>query len=439
MRVKHQWGSVLVATVLGGLVGVTAVAAAGEQFLPVLITREGAQRSLGIPFGNGGIDYVTLLNERDGGINGVKLLWEECETVFDVDRGVECYERLKARGPTGAAVIPMNSTPLVYALTERATHDQISLLTVGIGRADAADGRVFPYVFNPPTTYWSMNTAKIRFIGQRMGGMEQLKGLKITHVYQDDAYGRETLPILDHQAAQYGFTVQHLAVPWPGLDQKATWLRVKVAQPDWVILRSGGVMTWTALKEAAQVGVPRDKIVGAAPTCAEQDVVPAGEAAIGFICVTWLGTGTDFPLIQEMRTYVYARGKVPGPEGDIGTDRWKRGVVDAVLVTEGIRRAMRHFGHQPLTGAQVQWGLEHLTLTRASLKELGMEGLISPITLSCRDHEGSAGVKFQQWDGKQWTPISDWIATDQALVRPLIEAAAAKYAQEKGITPRACP
>ena len=62
--------------------------------------------------------------------------------------------------------------------------------------------------------------------------------------------------------AHYGFTVQHLAVQPPGLDQKATWLRVKVAQPDWVILRAQGVMTWTALKEAAQVGVPRDKIVG---------------------------------------------------------------------------------------------------------------------------------------------------------------------------------
>ena len=33
----------------------------------------------------------------------------------------------------------------------------------------------------------------------------------------------------------------------------------------------------------------------------------------------------------------------------------------------------------------------------------------------------------------------DWIATDQALVRPLVEASAAKYAQEKGITPRTCP
>ena len=239
MRLQHQWWSVLVAAVLGGLVGVTAVAAAGEQFLPVLGVREGATEVYrGYRVANGFIDYVTLLNERDGGINGVPLVWEECETVYDVTRGVECYERLKAKGPTGAAAFPLSSTPLVYALTERATHDQIPLLTLGVGRADAADGRVFPYVFNPPITCWSQNTAKIRFIGQRAGGMEQLKGRKIAHVYLDNDYGRETLPILDHQAAQYGFTVQHLAVQPPGLDQKATWLRVKVAQPDWVILRS---------------------------------------------------------------------------------------------------------------------------------------------------------------------------------------------------------
>jgi branched-chain amino acid transport system substrate-binding protein len=228
-------------------------------------------------------------------------------------------------------------------------------------------------------------------------------------------------------------------VPPPGLNQKATWLRVQVAQPDWVILRSGGVSTWTALKEAVQVGVPRDKIVGAAPTCTEQEMRPAGEAARGFICVTFLGTGTDFPVVQEIRHYVYARGKGPGPEGDIGTDRWKRGVLDTVFVTEGIRTAMHHFGHQPLTGAQVQWGLEHLTLTAARLKELGAEGLFSPLTLSCRDHEGGGSVRFQQWDGTQWNTITDWIPPDQALVRPLVEASAAKYAQEKGITPRDCP
>jgi branched-chain amino acid transport system substrate-binding protein len=439
MRVQHQWWSGLIAAVLGGLVGVTVVAAAGAQFLPVLGVREGAMRSVVIPLTNGFIDYVTLLNERDGGIHGVPLVWEECETVFDVPRGVECYERLKAKGPTGAAAFVLFATPLLYALTERATRDPIPLLQPGAGRADASDGRVFPYVFTPPVNYWSQNTAKLRFIGQQVGGLDKLKGLKIAHVYRDDDLGRETLPILDTQAAHYGFAVQHLAVPHPGLDQKATWLRVKVAQPDWVILRSAGVMTPTALKAAAQVGFPRDKMVGSHPTCSEQDMLPAGEAAIGFICATWYGLGTDFPLIQEMLKYVYARGKGAGPERDVGTPPWILGMLRALLTAEGIRTAMRHFGHQPLTGAQVQWGLEHLTLTAAQLQELGAEGLLPPITLSCRDHEGGGGVKFQQWDGTQWQAITDWIAPDQALVRPLVEASAAKYAQEKGITPRDCP
>jgi branched-chain amino acid transport system substrate-binding protein len=353
---------------------------------------------------------------------------------------VECYERLKRQGPTGAAVFHLFSTPLTYALIERTTQDHIPLLTVGMGRADAAEGRVFPYVFNPPVNFWSQNTAKIRFIGQRAGGMDQLKGLKIVHIYHDSEYGWETIPILDTQAAQYGFTVQHLAVPPPGLDQRATWLRVQVAQPDWVILRTtGGVMTTAALKAAAQVGFPRDKIVGNWWACSEQNTVPAGEAAIGYICATFHATGTDFPLIQDILTYVYAQGKGPGPASDVGTAYWNRRLLSGVFATEALRTAMRQFGNQPLTGAQGQWGLEHLSLTAARLKELGAEGLLSPLSLSCRDHEGGGGVKFQQWDGTQWTMLTDWIATDQALVRPLVEASAAKYAQEKGITPRPCP
>src|SRR5262245_31135352 len=200
MRLQQLWGSGLVAAVLSGLVGVTVVAAADAQFLPVLSYREGAQRFVGIPQADGYIAYLTLLNERDGGINDVPLVWEECETVYDVARGVACYERLKSKGPTGAAAVHPLSTPLTYALLERATQDQIPLITMPYGRADTSEGRVFPYVFNPPTTFWSQNTAKLRFIGQRVGGMAQLKGVKIAHVYLDSDLGRETLPILDTQA-----------------------------------------------------------------------------------------------------------------------------------------------------------------------------------------------------------------------------------------------
>ena len=149
-------------------------------------------------------------------------------------------------------------------------------------------------------------------------------------------------------------------------------------------------MTRTALKEAAQVGIPRNKIVGAAGLCSEQDVVAAGEAAIGFICGLWHDWGTRFPLIQEILQYVYARGKGAGPARDVGTASSVRGMLRALLTTEGIRTAMRHFGHQPMTGAQVQWGLERLALTAASLKELGAEGLISPFSRAAimREAEG---------------------------------------------------
>jgi hypothetical protein len=133
-----------------------------------------------------------------------------------------------------------------------------------------------------------------------------------------------------------------------------------------------------------------------------------------------------------------ARGKGAGPEREVGTAPWMQGMLRGLLTTEALRTAMRHCGNQPLTGAPVQGGLEHLSLMPADLKALRAEGLMPPITLLCRDHEGGGGVKFQRWDGTQWTVLTDWIATDQALVRPLVEASA-RYAQEKGITPRNCP
>ena len=101
MRLKHLWWSGLVATILSRLGWSNGSGRVGAQFLPVLSYREGALKSLGIPGANGFIDYVTLLNERDGGIHGVPVVWEECETVYDVPRGVECYGAPKNQGAHG--------------------------------------------------------------------------------------------------------------------------------------------------------------------------------------------------------------------------------------------------------------------------------------------------------------------------------------------------
>ena len=53
----------------------TTAIAQNEQFVPGLVYRTGAYAPNGIPFANGRADYFALLNARDGGINGVQILY----------------------------------------------------------------------------------------------------------------------------------------------------------------------------------------------------------------------------------------------------------------------------------------------------------------------------------------------------------------------------
>lgn len=409
------------------------------QFFPVNAYWTGPYAAGGSAFGGGLIDYMKMLNARDGGVNGVKLFWEKCETQYQNDRIVECYERMKNRGAGMALFHPM-STGGTYSVFERAAEDEIPVLSIGYGRTDASDGRVFPYLFPLLTNYWSQNTAKIRFIGQRVGGMENLAGLKIANIYHDSAYGKETIPVLDRQAGIYGFDVRHFPVVHPGVDQKATWLQVaRRYRPDWVILRGWGVMNPTALKEAARVGFPRDRMVGVWWSGAEEDTVPAGDAAEGFIAAGFHPSGTGFPVIQDIVTHVYDAGEGELPRERLGSIYYNRAVVWGIVSIEAIRRAMDMFGNRPVSGPEVQQALETLEMTPERIAELGATGLVPPFAVTCADHEGGAAVMFQQWRGGAWVPVSDWVETDRALVRPMIEESAAQYAAEQGVAPRDCP
>jgi len=417
-----------------------ALAQAKEQFVPHSYYWVGPFAASGSGIAGGAIDYLNMLNERDGGVNGVKFTGEKCETEYNNARGVECYERTKKHPPTGATLVHPLSTGITYSLIEKGTADKIPIVSVGYGRTDAADGRIFPYIFPLITNYWSQNTAKIKFIGMREGGMDKLKGKKIVNLYHDSAYGKETLPVLEAQAKMYGFALTNIAVPNPGNEQQAQWLQIRQIQPDWVILRGWGVMNPTAIKAAQRAGYPRDKILGVWWSGSEEDVIPAGDAAKGYIAAAFNVSGTNYPVIQDIMKHLYAKGK--GEMDDksrIGSAYYNRGVVFSIITSEAVRKAQTRFGKgQSMTGEQVRWGLENLTIDDAYLKKLGATGFMQPLKVSCLDHEGGGAVKFQQWDGKQWKVITDWIASDQKLVRPMIEASAAQYAKEKGITPRDC-
>ncbi|HWC46315.1 MAG TPA: ABC transporter substrate-binding protein, partial [Casimicrobiaceae bacterium] len=157
----------------------TALAQASEQFFPVLVYRTGAYAPNGVPWANGYVDYLKLVNARDGGINGVKITFEECETGYATDRGVECYERLKGKGPTGGTVFQPLSTGITFALTDKSFADHIPLITAGYGRADSVDGSVFGWNFPIGGTYWDAADILVQHVGKKLGGVDKLKGKKI--------------------------------------------------------------------------------------------------------------------------------------------------------------------------------------------------------------------------------------------------------------------
>jgi branched-chain amino acid transport system substrate-binding protein len=414
------------------------VNAQNQQFIPILSYRVGPYAAGGSGYFGGAIDYFTLVN-MTGGINGVQLLWEECETEYNAARGVECYERLKTKNGGASTVEPL-STGIAYGLFERVANDKIPMTTNGYGLAASADGRVFNWVFPLGTTYWDQAAAMIAFLGQKEGGLDKLKGKKIALMYHDSAYGKEPHPVLDALAQRHGYELTKIAITPPGNTQESQWLQIRQLRPDYVILWGYGVMNPVALKTAAKFGFPRDHIIGVWWAGSEEDVIPAGDAAKNYITAAFSAHGTNFPVMQDIVKKVYGANKGNlEDKSRIGSIYHTRGVTYGIMIVEAIRTAQNKFGKgKVMTPEQVRWGLEHLDLSENRLKELGASGLFPPVKTSCLDHEGSGMVKFEQWDGKSFKQLTPFMAGDRALVRKMVDEAAAKYAAEKKITPRDC-
>jgi branched-chain amino acid transport system substrate-binding protein len=421
---------------LAAAVGVTTLTAPAlaqnEQFIPALVYRTGAYAPNGVPFANGIADYYKLVNARDNGINGVRIVTEECEFGYATDRGVECYERLKKKGPTGAAYVIPLSTGVTFALTEKTAIDKIPLITMGYGRSESRDGTVFHWNFPLLGTYWTASDIIIQHIAKKEGGFDRLKGKKIALVYHDSPYGKEPIALLQTRAKMHGFEVMLLPVTHPGVEQKATWLQIRQQRPNYVLLWGWGVMNSTAIKEAVAVGYPRAQMYGVWWSGAG----PAEGGATGYNAVTLQHSAGQFKVHEDLKRHIYDKNQGSAKWEETDEVLYIRGLINAMLGVEAIRTAQEKFGKgKPMTGEQVRWGLENLNITADRIKQLGFEGVLQPIKVTCQDHEGARTGRIQTWDGKAWKITSDWYTSDDKVIAPMVKDAAAKYAAEKKITP----
>ena len=434
MKFKSLSVHAVVAAALCAVAAPAALAQAKEQFVPVLSYRTGPYAPNGVPWANGFVDYLKLTNAR-GGINGVKISFEECETGYDTGKSVECYERLKGKG---ASFVQPLSTGATFAITEKAPIDKIPLVSVGYGRSESQDGGVFKWNFPIAGTYWVASDAIMQAIAKKEGGWDKLKGKKIALVYHDSPFGKEPIPELTERSKLHGFELTLLPVTAPGVEQKSTWLQIRQSKPDYVVLWGWGVMNSTAIKEAQATGYPREKMYGVWWAGAEPDVKDVAEGAKGYNAVTMQhGAEPQSKLVKDMLAMVHGKGQGTGPKDEVGQVLYMRGAMSAMLGLEGVRSAQERFGKgKVMSGEQIRWGLENLNLTQAKLDGLGFAGVMRPISTSCMDHMGSAWARIHTWDGSAWKFTSDWLQADEQILKPMVKAQADKYAAEKKITRR---
>ena len=421
---KHKLLAALTAAAL------TAGPAMAELKIVDTSYRTGPYAANGIPFSDGYQDYFTLLNERDGGIGGEKINLVECETGYNTEKGVECYEGNKGGE---ALVFQPLSTGITYQLIPKATADNIPLHTMGYGRTSAKNGEVFRWVFNYPANYWDGASHAVTHILNENDG--DISGKKIALVYHNSAYGKEPIRTLEELAKKHGYELTLLPVDHPGQEQKSQWLQIRREKPDYVIMWGWGVMNQVAIQEAVNIRYPMENFIGIWWSGSENDVKPAGDRADGYKALTFHNLGSDYPVYDDIQKHVVDTGNAAGAGDNIGTVLYNRGMYAAMLAAEAIKTAQEMHGTSAITPEQMRDGMENLEMTEEKRAELGLPNFGPEFKVTCENHGGNGYGAVSQWDAEagEFTLITDYYQSDQEVLKALIEEDSMAFAEESGI------
>lgn len=420
----------LIAAALAGIMA--AAPALADLTFASLSYRTGPYAANGIPFADGYADYLTLLNERDGGIGGVPINMLECETGYNTEKGVECYEATKGEG---VLVYEPYSTGMTYQLIPKTAADGIALHTGGYGRTSAKNGEVFRNVFNYPANYWDGASGAINHLLDINGG--NIQGKKVALVYHNSAYGKEPIRTLEVLAEKHGYELSLLPVDHPGQEQKSQWLQIRRDRPDYVLMWGWGVMNQVAIQEAVNIRFPMENFIGVWWSGSENDVLPAGPKANGYKALTFHGVGNEFPVLDEIKKYVVDAGKAAGAGDQVGTVLYNRGMYMAMLHSEAARTAQKMTGNSDVSQGDMIKAMEAFEMTEAKMVDLGLPNFGPSFKVTCQNHGGDGLVAVAQWDANagSWNMISDYKQSDQSVVAKLIAEDSAAYAAENNITP----
>ena len=375
--------------------GAIAPATAAEIVIGAQCDRTGPTQTVGTNLCPGFNDYIKLINSK-GGVMGHTIRADEVDNEYKVPPAVESYERYKKEG---AVTVSVYGTPQVYALTQKLTEDRIPGTSPGFGKAAAADGTKYPYIFPIAATYWSQAAAAVKYAKDQMGG---LKGKKIAYIFYDNPAGREPLPVLEELQKLEGFEMRTFAVPPPGVEMGAQVLDIAQRyRADFVVSHLFGRSPSVAIKELKRVGFPLKKVIGFVWGAAEADVEAAGGYGVaeGYSALEFAGVGEDYPVLKEIKEMYKKEGK-PEPKEMKESVYYNRGVFLAAIHVEAIRNALKAKPDGKITGADAKAGFE-------KIKNFTLGGL----------------VQVWQVSGGKWVKRTDWFRAYPEVVGKVIKEA----------------
>lgn len=402
--------------------GVTAGAAmAQELYVPNLSYRTGPFAATGIPLMNGQADYMTMLNARDGGVGGAMLNFEECETGYSTEKGVECYEKTKGK----AIVTQPWSTGITLQVLPKTNVDEIPILAPGYGFSPMMDGKTFQWAYNAPSGYWDAADMIVQYL-ETQG---DLKGKTIAFLHLDHPYGKEPIPVLEQLAGEKGFTLETIPVGLKEMqNQSAQWLQIRRMRPDYVVMWGWGAMNAGAITEAVKTKFPMENMIGVWWSGHDADLAIAGDAAKGYKSISWSFPNPDAPVMAAIKEHVVDKGLTKSNETEMQGVFYSRGIIISAILTEGITAAQKHFGTAEINASQLRWGLENINMTEERIAELGLDGMVPPFSTSCSDHTGHSGGWMLEWDGSRFNKVSDLLTPNVEGYMALAKEKAAEYA-----------
>lgn len=415
----NHFTKLAVAAVVAGITAGSAMAQ--ELYTPNLSYRTGPFAATGIPLMNGQADYMAMLNARDGGIGGIKINFEECETGYSTEKGAECYEKTKDK----AIVTQPWSTGITLQVLPKTNVDEIPILAPGYGFSPMMDGKTFQWAFNTPAGYWDAAD----MIVQYLEGMGSLDGKKIAFLHLDHPYGKEPIPLFEQMAEAKGFDFVPIPVGLKEMqNQSAQWLQIRRERPDYVVMWGWGAMNAGAITEAVKTKFPMENFIGVWWASHDADLKIVGEDGKGYKAISWSFPNADAPVIADIKTHVVDAGNSQSNEEEMSGVFYNRGIIISAILAEGIRVAQAHTGKADISAADLRWGLENIDMTEDRIAELGLDGMVPPFKTTCADHTGKSGGWMLEWDGAKFVKVSDHLTPNTDAYADLVAEKAKEYA-----------